>query len=102
MQGCILTVYQTAGSGGSRVWDDSSFQPHLGEEPVHKHSLVLSKPVDPEDALNIIGGVPRGVKDDHPVSSNQVDPQRAGPGWNEKQTTSGQVQDGRHKSEGID
>lgn len=62
---------------------------------------MLSKPVDPEDTLNIIGGVPGGVEDDHPVSSNQVDPQRAGPCRNEKQATSGQVEDGRHKSEGM-
>lgn len=40
---------------------------------------MLSEPVDPEDTLDIVGGVPRGVKDDDPVGSNQVDPQRASP-----------------------
>lgn len=63
--------------------------PHLGEEPVHKDGLVLSEPVDPEDTLNIVGGVPRGVEDDDPVGGHQVDPQRAGPCRNEEQTTSG-------------
>ena len=57
----------------------STFSSHLGEEPIHKNSFVLSETVDPEDALDIIGGVPRGVKDDDPVGSNQVDPQRASP-----------------------
>lgn len=83
-------MYQTAGSkrrhGRVRCWSI----PHLGEEPVHKYSLVLSEAVDPKDTLDIIGGVPRGVKDDDPVGSHQVDPQRASPCWNEEQTTSGE------------
>lgn len=57
----------------------STFYSHLGKEPIHKNSFMLSKAVDPEDTLDIIGGVPRGVKDDDPVGSNQVDPQRASP-----------------------
>lgn len=63
---------------------------------------MLSEPVHPEDTLDIIGGVPRGVKDDDPVGSNQVDPQRASPCWNEEQTTSGGVQHGGQTSEERD
>lgn len=60
---------------------------------------MLSKPVDPEDTLDIIGRVPRGIKDDDPVGSNQVDPQRASPRGNEEQTTSGKAQGGRQPSD---
>lgn len=55
----------------------SSFYAHLGQEPVHIDGLKLPKAVDPEDTLNVVGGVPGGVEDDDPVGSHQVDAKRA-------------------------
>lgn len=45
---------------------------YLSQKPVDKHRLVLPKAINPEDALDVIGGVPRGIKDDDSVSSHQV------------------------------
>ena len=65
-------------------------QAHLGKESVDKDSLELAKAVDSEDTLDVIGGVPRGIKDDDPVGCHQVDAKRSGTRWNEEQTTSGE------------
>lgn len=43
---------------------------HLRQEPVHIDCPDLAKAVDPEDTLDVVGGVPGGVKDDHPVSGH--------------------------------
>ena len=60
----------------------------LGKEPVDVHRLCLPEPEHPEDALDIVRGVPRGVKDDDPVGRHQVDPQTAGLGGDQEQTHS--------------
>lgn len=61
---------------------------HLRQKPVDVDSLKLAKAVDPEDTLNVVGGVPGGVEDDDPVGSHQVDAERASSSRNEEQTTS--------------
>lgn len=48
---------------------------NLGQETVYEDSLELSKSVHPEDALDVVGRVPGGVKYDDPVSCHQVDAQ---------------------------
>lgn len=58
---------------------------YLGQESVHKHVFVLSEAVRSVDALNVVGRIPRGVEDDHPVGRHQVDAQRSGSRGDEKQ-----------------
>lgn len=57
---------------------------HLGQEPVHIDRLKLAKTVNPEDTLDVIGGVPGGVEDDDSVGCHQVDAKGAGSRWNEE------------------
>ena len=59
---------------------------NLGQETVYEDSLELSKSVHPEDALDVVGRVPGGVKYDDPVRPHQVDAQRARPCGDEEQT----------------
>lgn len=40
---------------------------HLGQEPVHIDGLNLTKAIDPEDTLDVIGRIPRGIENDDPV-----------------------------------
>lgn len=82
-------------SASSQIWlqDDTAqkLQPetYLSQKPVHKHRLVLPKAINPEDALDVIGGVPRGIKDDDSVSSHQVYSQRTCFGGYDKEAASG-------------
>lgn len=53
-------------------------QAHLGKEPVDVDSLELAKAVHSEDTLDVVGGVPGRIEDDHPIGCHQVDAKRAG------------------------
>lgn len=59
---------------------------HLSQEAVNVHLLELAKAVDSVDALDVVGGIPRGVKHHHPVGTDEVDAQAAGSRRDEKQS----------------
>lgn len=48
---------------------------HLCKKPVHKDWLGLPEPVGPEHSLQVMGGVPTGIKYDHSVGCYEVDTQ---------------------------
>ena len=58
----------------------------LCQEPIDVHWLCLPETEHPEDALDIVGGIPGGVEDDDAVGSHQVDPESAGLGGDEEET----------------
>ena len=62
---------------------------YLCYKSVDEHSFVLSKPVDPEDRLYIMGGVPRYVKHNHSVGSYKIDPQTTSLSRDQKQACAG-------------
>lgn len=64
---------------------------HLRQESVDIDCLILAKAVYPEDTLDVIGGVPGGVKDNDPVGCHQVDAKGPSSGGDEEQATSGKL-----------
>ena len=58
---------------------------YLCQEAVHKDWLGLAEAVGAEDGLEIVGGVPARVKDDHAVGSDQVHSQRTSTGGDQEQ-----------------
>lgn len=61
---------------------------HLGEEPVDVHRFDLTEAINSEDTLDVVRGVPGGVKDDDPVGSHQIDAEWTSSRRYEKQTAS--------------
>ena len=61
---------------------------NLCKEAVHKDGFGLSEAVAPEHCLQVVGGVPAGVKYDHSVGCYQVDPQRTSSSGDEEETQS--------------
>ena len=59
---------------------------YLSQEAVHEHLFQLTEAVHPVNALYVVRGIPGGVEDDDPVSSNQVDAKWAGSRGDEKQS----------------
>lgn len=57
---------------------------HLSQEAVNVHRLELAKAVHSVDALDVVGGIPRSVKDHHPAGTDEVDAQGAGSRRDEK------------------
>ena len=47
---------------------------NLCKEAVYEDGFGLSEAVAPEHSLQVVGGVPTGVKYDHSVGSHQIDP----------------------------
>lgn len=86
-----IISWLTIGGQSNSTSTEMTKAAHLGQEPVHIDSLKLAKAVDPEDTLDVVGGVPGGVEDDDPVGCHQVDAKRASSCGNEEQTTSGKV-----------
>ena len=46
----------------------------------------MTEPVDPEDGLDVVAGVPAGVEDDDSVGGDEVDAEAAGPGGDQEET----------------
>lgn len=59
---------------------------YLSQEAVHEHLFQLTEAVHPVYALYVIWGIPRGIKDDDPVSSNQINAKWTGSRRDEKQS----------------
>ena len=57
----------------------------LCQEPIDVHWLCLPETEHPEDALDIVGGIPGGVEDDDTVGGHQVDPQPSSLGGDEEE-----------------
>lgn len=58
---------------------------YLSQEAVHKHLFELTEAIHSVNALYVIRGIPRRVEDDDSVGGNEVDAERPGSGWDEKQ-----------------
>lgn len=59
---------------------------HLRKEPVDVDRFDLAKAIHPEDTLDVVRGIPGGIKNDDPVGGHQVDAERTGSGGYKKQT----------------
>mmetsp|Transcript_2648 Transcript_2648/g.3610 ORF Transcript_2648/g.3610 Transcript_2648/m.3610 type:complete len:239 (-) Transcript_2648:706-1422(-) len=69
-------------AGGQRLFQkllvvDLLLHGALGNKTVHHHAFLLPVPIGPEDGLEVVGGVPRDVKDDHPGGAHHVDAKTA-------------------------
>lgn len=45
---------------------------YLSQKPVHKHRFVLPEAVHPENTLDVVRRVPRGIKDDYSIGSHEI------------------------------
>jgi hypothetical protein len=57
------------------------------QEAVNVARLRLPEPIDTEDALNVVRGIPGDVEDDHAIGSDQVDSETAGTRRDEEETS---------------
>lgn len=65
----------------------SKWRIYLSQEAVYKHRFELTEAVHSVYALDVVGRIPRSIKDDNSVSRHEVDAQRSRFCWNEKEAS---------------
>ena len=58
---------------------------YLCQQTVNKDRFGLAESVRAEYRLQVVGGVPAGIKNDNPVGSDEIDSQRSCLGGDEEQ-----------------